>query len=64
LERRRETVSVDGQRSVEDDVIRLDQLTARQLRREGAEVGLVDAGTRSVPETEDYVGSEVVLLRA
>ena len=35
LERRRETVAVAGERTVERDLIRLDRLTGRGLEREG-----------------------------
>ena len=62
LERRRETVDPAGERTVEDNVIRLDRLTVRGLEREGVAVGFTPAGHRSVPPTEDYSGSEVVIL--
>jgi SAM-dependent methyltransferase len=64
LERRRETVGVAGERTVEDNVIRLDRLTVRGLQREGEAVGFTRAGRASVQATEDYSGSEVVLLGA
>jgi SAM-dependent methyltransferase len=64
LERRRETVAVDGTRAVELDRIGLDVLSARELTREGELAGFTPAGTRRVPPTADHVGSEVVLLRA
>jgi len=64
LERRRETVGVAGELTVEENVIRLDRLTVRGLEREGAAVGFTPAARRSVPPTEDYSGSEVVILRA
>jgi SAM-dependent methyltransferase len=64
LERRRETVAVAGERTVEQDLIRLDRLTAAGLEREGRAAGFVVADRASVPETSDYVGSEVVILRA
>jgi SAM-dependent methyltransferase len=64
LERRREIVGLDGDRTVEDNVIRLDRLTARGLEREGSAVGFRPDARRSVPMTEDYSGSEVVMLRA
>jgi SAM-dependent methyltransferase len=53
-----------GKATAERDVVELDRLSASQLRREGHEVGLVSAGTRSIPATQEHVGSEVVLLRA
>jgi SAM-dependent methyltransferase len=64
LERRRETVSPSGERTVEDNVIRLDRLTARGLEREGEAVGFTRGGRAHVPATDDYSGSEVVILRA
>jgi hypothetical protein len=44
--------------------VELDRLSSSQLQREGREAGLTVAGTRSIPATEEHVGSEVVLLRA
>ena len=64
LERRRETVTPAGERTVEDNLIRLDRLTARGLEREGRAAGFTPAGREHVPETHDYSGSEVVILRA
>jgi SAM-dependent methyltransferase len=64
LERRRETVSVDGARSVAEDVIRLDRLTSEELGREAEAHGLTAVQTRTVPPTADHVGSEVVILGA
>jgi SAM-dependent methyltransferase len=64
LERRRETVAVAGERTVERDQIRLDRLTAAGLEREGRAAGFARVERARVPETSDYVGSEVVILRA
>jgi SAM-dependent methyltransferase len=64
LERRRETVTAGGERTVEADTIRLDRLTAEQLEDEAHSVGLQIAGRASVLETNDYVGSTVVMFRA
>ena len=64
LERRRETVAIAGERTVERDLIRLDRLTARGLEREGRAAGFARAQRARVRETSDYVGSEVVILRA
>jgi SAM-dependent methyltransferase len=63
LERRREIVSLAGDMTVEENVIRLDRLTVRGLEREGAEAGFERGGRAHVPATEDYSGSEVVILR-
>jgi SAM-dependent methyltransferase len=64
LERRREKVDPTGERTVEQDVIRLDRLTARGLEREGTAAGFKPAGRASVAATTDYSGSNVVILRA
>jgi len=64
LERRRETVSPAGERTVEENLIRLDRLTARALAREGEAAGFTAIERRHVRATEDYSGSEVVVLRA
>ncbi len=63
LERRRETVSRAGERTVEQDLIHLDQLTVEDLDREGAAAGLTPGRHEHVPETVDYSSSEVVILR-
>jgi SAM-dependent methyltransferase len=64
LERRREIVGLEGDMTVEENVIRLDRLTVRGLEREGVEAGFERGGRAHVPATEDYSGSEVVILRA
>jgi SAM-dependent methyltransferase len=64
LERRRETISADGTRSCSENTVRLDRLAAVELEREAAAVGLRPAGRIHVDATEEYVGSEVVVLRA
>ncbi len=64
LERRREIVGLEGDMTVEDNVIRLDRLTVRGLEREGVAAGFERGGRAHVPATEDYSGSEVVVLRA
>lgn len=64
LERRRETISAAGERTVELDCVRLDRLTSPQLEREAGAAGLAPDGRAVVPATDDYVGSSVVMLRA
>jgi SAM-dependent methyltransferase len=64
LERRRETVGLAGELTVEENVIRLDRLTVKGLEREARELGFTPIPHRTVPMTEDYSGSEVVMLRA
>ena len=53
-----------AEQTLERNVIGLDRLSAARLRREGRRVGLQPAGTRTIAATDEYVGSEVVLLRA
>jgi SAM-dependent methyltransferase len=64
LERRRETVTGTGERSVHDEVIRLDHLRADELEREAAPFGLAPATRLKVAPTHEYAGSVVVILRA
>jgi SAM-dependent methyltransferase len=62
LERRREVVSAGGELSDELDLIRLDRLSAPQLEREAAGVGLRPVGRRIIGPTPEHVGSVVVML--
>ena len=64
LERIRETVDRQGHRTAEGDVVRLDRVDAATLEIEARAVGLRVLPRRSVPQTEEYVGSEVVVLGA
>jgi len=64
LERRREVVSVSGERRVSEDRITLECLSARQLRVDAVHAGLRSAGVTEVPSTEEYVGSTVVMFSA
>jgi SAM-dependent methyltransferase len=64
LERRRETVTAGGARSMELNVIELDRLTPEQLEREGEQAGLRPAGRTEISMTADYVGSVVVMFSA
>jgi SAM-dependent methyltransferase len=64
LERRRETVTTDGQLSTEQDLIHLDRVDPDVLEREGETAGLRAASRMEIAPTEDYVGSTVVMFRA
>jgi SAM-dependent methyltransferase len=64
LERQREIVRAGGERSVTENAIRLSRLGVLQLSREAALVGLRGAGHATIPATEEYVGSTVVMLGA
>ena len=64
LERVRERVSPRGERVVSEDRTRLTRLTPAALAAEGRAAGLRPLPGRCVPETDDHVGSEVVVLGA
>jgi len=64
IERRRDRVAPDGGRTETTEVVHLDELTAGQLEREGAARGLHALPRRHIAETEEHVGSVVVLLEA
>jgi len=63
IERLRELITPDGERSAEDDVIELRLVGADELGAEAAPHGLRLLPSAHVPATDDHVGSEVVLLR-
>lgn len=60
----RETVAPDGTRTVADDEIVLSRVTAADVEAAGARHGLRALPRLEIPETGDYVGSEVVVLAA
>jgi SAM-dependent methyltransferase len=60
--RKRETVAPDGTRTVADDEIVLTRTTADELEAAGERHGLTPLPRLEIPETGDYVGSEVVIL--
>ena len=64
LERRRETVTTDGQLTSEQDLIHLDRVDPDVLEAEAEAAGLRAASRMEIAATEDYVGSTVVMLRA
>ncbi|MGA9859365.1 MAG: class I SAM-dependent methyltransferase [Solirubrobacteraceae bacterium] len=64
LERRRETVSATGERSVTENRIHLDAVQAEALEEEAIAAGLRVHPRRDIPPTDDYVGSTVVMLGA
>jgi SAM-dependent methyltransferase len=64
LTRRRTIVGSGGGHQAIENVVRLDRVTADEVAAEGAELGFVTAPHRVIPETEEYLGSTVVLLRA
>ena len=64
IERVREVVSPAGERTVSDDVVVLTRLTADALEEAGRDAGLRVLPRLAIAETDDYVGSEVVVLGA
>ena len=64
IERTRETVSPAGERTVEADEILLTSVLPEDLEAAGERHGLRVLPRREVRETDDYVGSEVVMLGA
>jgi SAM-dependent methyltransferase len=62
IERMRERVERDGSRRVERDVVRLEDLDPDTLEAEGRAAGLRPLPRRAIPQTEEYVGSTVVML--
>jgi SAM-dependent methyltransferase len=64
IERIRETVDPAGHRTAEGDVVRLDRLDAPTLEAEGCAAGFAVLRRRAVAQTDEYVGSQVVVLEA
>ena len=64
IHRRREIVGPGDRYESVQAVVRLDRVTAREVEREATELGFLAEPTRHVPQTEEYLGSTVVVLRA
>jgi SAM-dependent methyltransferase len=62
IERIRQTVNVRGDRTSEDDVITLDRVDAATVAEEAERLGFTALPPKHVPQTEHYVGSQVVVL--
>jgi len=62
--RLREIVDPGGGRRTAEDVILLDRLDPGTLEAEGRDAGFAVAPRRRIPQTDEYVGSSVVVLRA
>lgn len=62
LRRTRETVSPAGDLSTEFDEVQLLVVESGELEAEAESAGFAPAGRHVIPETEDHVGSIVVLL--
>jgi SAM-dependent methyltransferase len=61
--RQREIVDPGGRRRAAEDVIRLDRLEPATLEAEGRAAGFAVEPRRRIPQTDEYVGSSVVVLR-
>jgi SAM-dependent methyltransferase len=64
IERVRRAFGPDGELTEDDDVIELAHLTAAELEAEGRAAGFTPEPLRTIPPTDEHVGSQVVLLRA
>jgi SAM-dependent methyltransferase len=64
IHRRREIVGPGERHESEEVVVRLDRVSADEVAAEAGELGFVIEPHLFVPETEEYLGSTVVVLRA
>jgi SAM-dependent methyltransferase len=62
IERIRVLEAPDGTRTTTPDVVRLARVSAAAVGAEAAAHGLHPAGVRTIAETDEHVGSEVVVL--
>jgi SAM-dependent methyltransferase len=62
--RRREITGPQERRESAEAIVRLDRVTAEEVAAEAAQLGFVIEPCRSIPETEEYLGATVVVLRA
>jgi SAM-dependent methyltransferase len=63
IHRVREIIDRDGGRTAGRDVVRLERLEPEELERQAAEHGFDALEPRRIAESDDYVGSVVVMLR-
>jgi SAM-dependent methyltransferase len=64
IHRRREIVGPGERYECQDIVIRLDRVSAHEVAAEGSQVGFLNERDLLIPQTEKYLGSTVVVLRA
>ena len=64
IERNRQAVSPNGDISEERSTIELDSVTAEMLEAEASEHGFEARRRLRVEPTQDYVGSDVVVVEA
>jgi SAM-dependent methyltransferase len=63
IHRLREVVGPAGRYESTEAVVRLDRVTADEVAAEAAAVGFVAEPSLFIPETDEYLGSTVVMLR-
>jgi SAM-dependent methyltransferase len=63
IHRVRETVDAQGNHTSADNVVHLDRVSAAELAHEAEAHGLEAEEARFIPQTDEYVGSTVVMLR-
>jgi SAM-dependent methyltransferase len=64
IHRRRAITGPDGRSEAQDVVVHLDRVSAAEVEAEGTRAGFLAEPQRFVPQTEEYLGSTVVVLRA
>jgi SAM-dependent methyltransferase len=64
IRRRREIVGPGERYESEEAMVRLDRVSPAEVAMEGRAAGFLNEPDRSVAETEEYLGSTVVILRA
>ena len=64
IDRHRQAVSPEGEITEEMSTVELDLVSAGALEEEGVNAGYRAHATRTIPPTDDYVGSTVVVLEA
>jgi hypothetical protein len=64
IHRRREIVGPDDRREARDVVVLLDRVSADDVAAEAQDIGFIAEPFLRIPETEQFLGSRVVVLRA
>jgi SAM-dependent methyltransferase len=64
IHRVRQVLRPDGSRSETDNVIWLDRVPPATFAAEAVAAGLTPAADRHIPQTDEYIGSTVVVVRA
>ena len=62
IDRVRQTVDLQGNRTAEDNEVTLDRVGAAEVAEEAVALGFTALPIRQIAMTNDYVGSEVVML--